>query len=86
MANISKLITITRYIGAERIEETKPKYELISNHMARRTFVTLSLEKGMRPEVVMMITGHKNYYRMKRYVKITNTVKEEEMKRVWSKK
>ena len=41
MANISELITITRYIGAERVEETKPKYELISNHMSRRTFVTL---------------------------------------------
>jgi len=86
MANISELITITRYIGAERIEETKPKYELISNHMARRTFVTLSLEKGMRQEVVMSITGHKNFYRMKRYLKITDNVKEQEMKKVWSKK
>ncbi len=85
MANITELITITRYIGAERIEETKPKYELISNHMARRTFVTLSLEKSMRQEVVMSITGHKNFNRMKRYLKITDNVKEQEMKKVWSK-
>ncbi len=85
LANITELITITRYVGAERIEETKPKYELISNHMARRTFVTLSLEKGMRQEVVMSITGHKNFNRMKRYLKITDNVKEQEMKKVWSK-
>lgn len=76
---------ITRYKGAERIEVVKPKYELVSTHTARRTFVTLSLEKGMRPEVVMSITGHNDYKTMKKYIKITSKVKNNEMKNIWKK-
>jgi len=60
-------------------------YELISTHTARRTFVTLSLEKGMRPEVVMEITGHKDYKTMKKHIKITSKVKHNEIKNVWKK-
>ena len=60
-----------------------PKWEFISTHTARRTFVTLSLEKGMRPEVLMTITGHKDNKTMKKYLKIVSKVKEREMNNIW---
>ncbi|MCH8905173.1 MAG: site-specific integrase [Bacteroidetes bacterium] len=82
---INESITLVKYSGAERIEFIKPKYDFISTHTARRTFVTLSLEKGMRPETVMAITGHKDYKVFKKYIKITNKVKETEMKQIWNK-
>jgi len=62
----------------------KPKYELVTSHMGRRTFVTLSLEKGMRPEIVMKITGHKDYKTFKRYIEITDKVKHQEMMKAWN--
>ena len=62
----------------------KPKYELVTSHMGRRTFVTLSLEKGMRPEIVMKITGHKDYATFKRYIEITSKVKYQEMMKAWN--
>ncbi|TAL70464.1 MAG: hypothetical protein EPN82_02315 [Bacteroidetes bacterium] len=71
------------YRGSERIEKILPKYEMLSTHTARRTFITLSLEKGMRPEVVMKITGHKDYKSFKRYVKLTDNVAKEEVTRAW---
>ncbi|MDB4443251.1 site-specific integrase [Saprospiraceae bacterium] len=83
MAKINTPITLTKYRGVERIEITQPKHKFISTHTARRTFVTLSLEKGMRPEIVMKITGHKAYKTFKKYIKITDKVKGSEMKRVW---
>jgi integrase len=49
----------TQFRGANEIQNKKFKFELLTSHTARRTFVTLSLEKGMRPEMVMSITGHK---------------------------
>ena len=52
----------------------------------QRTFVTLALEKGFRPEAVMEMTGLKNYASFKRYIKITSKVKKEEMKRLWERK
>lgn len=84
-AGIDELFSIVHYRGATRIEETFPKYELVATHTARRTFVTLSLEKGMRPETLMEITGHKDYKTFKKYIKITSTVKQTEMNDVWRK-
>lgn len=86
LLDINDVTIKTRYSGKDVIEEIKPKYEFLSTHTARRTFVTLSLEKGMRPETVMSITGHKDYKTMQRYLKITSKVKAIEMDKVWCKR
>lgn len=83
LAGIDEMMTLVRYRGVARVEASKPKYAFISTHTARRTFVTLSLEKGMRPETVMAITGHKSYKTFKKYIKLTDKVKAEEMGKVW---
>ena len=85
LAKLDDLIEQHRYSGNIKKTTTTEKYKLITTHTARRTFVTLSLEKGFRAEVVMEMTGHKNYATFKRYIKITNQVKKEEMKRLWGK-
>ncbi len=82
-AGFNEQITLVKYRGKERVEISKKKWELISTHCARRTFVTLSLEKRMRPEVVQTITGHEDYKVMKRYIKITDKVKNNEFKMAW---
>ncbi|GGD98948.1 tyrosine-type recombinase/integrase [Planktosalinus lacus] len=74
----------TTFIGKKRIETKKPKYKFISTHTARRTFITLSLEKGMRPDVVMSITGHKSYSSFQKYIKLSTKVREDEMIKAWS--
>lgn len=84
LAGIDETIILTKQRGAEEVQFKEPKYNFISSHTARRTFVTLSLEKGMRPEVVMSITGHKDYKTFKKYIKLTSKVKLVEMKRIWN--
>ena len=86
LAGITESILIIKYRGIEKVEFLEPKYKFISSHTARRTFVTLSLEKGMRPETVMSITGHKDYKTFKKYIKLTDKVKLVEMNNIWSKK
>lgn len=76
-------VRIVRYRGSTKVEERGPKWEFLSSHVARRTFVTLSLERGMRPELVMAVTGHKSYKTMKRYVALNETVCKEEMEKAW---
>src|SRR5665647_279896 len=83
IAEIDELIEIEKFSGSKKIIIKKPKYNFVTTHTARRTFVTLSLEKGIRAEVVMDITGHKKYQTFKRYIKITDTVKLLEMAKVW---
>jgi integrase len=84
-AKLYEPITLVRYRGNERIETKKPKYELITTHTARRTFVTLSLEKGMKADTIMEITGHTSYKTFRKYIKITSKVKHQEMNKFWKK-
>lgn len=83
IVGINDCIEIIRYKGAKRIEETLPKYSLITAHTGRRTFVTLSLEKGMNAEEVKSITGHKDYKSFSRYVKVTEKRKILVMQKTW---
>lgn len=84
-AKINDEIVLTKFRGAQELQITKPKFNFLTSHTARRTFVTLSLEKGMRPETVMAITGHKQYATFKKYIKITDKVKNIEMDHIWNK-
>lgn len=75
---------ITRYIGNRRIDKVLPKYELITSHTARKTFVTNSLVLGMKEMVVKNITGHKDDKSFRKYVEIAENFKKEEMD-IWNK-
>lgn len=83
-AEINEIVKTVRYRGNEAIVSREPKYKLIGTHTARRTFVTLSLEKGMRPDIVMSITGHTDFKTMKRYTAITCSMKENALKIIWN--
>ena len=81
LCGINQLITRTHYRGAERIDETSPKYELIGTHTGRRTFICNALMLGIPAEIVMKWTGHADYKSMKPYIEIANAAKVEAMKR-----
>jgi integrase len=66
-------IEVISWKGGKRFSEVYPKYELITNHVARKTFATLSLEKGMPIETVMKIGGWKSYKSFQRYVDVNDT-------------
>lgn len=83
-AKLDEMNTIEKFNGSKKIIVTKPKYAFLCSHTARRTFVTLALEKGIRAEVVMAMTGHKNYKTFKKYIKITDNIMQSEMNRVWN--
>ena len=83
LAGINEQIEIVRFRGAKRETNTYPKFKLIGVHTGRKTFATLSLEKGMSAEEVMTITGHKDYQSFKRYVKVTEQRKKVVMLKAW---
>lgn len=85
-AGIKEPVEIVRFRGAKREANIYPKCELIGVHTGRKTFATLSLERGMSAEEVMTITGHKDYQSFKRYVKITEQRKKVVMLKAWGEK
>ncbi len=59
LAGLHEIVTITKYSGAEAIQETYPKFVFLTTHVARRTFVSLASYHGVNQQVVKAITGHR---------------------------
>ena len=53
-------------------------------HSARKTFVTLSLERGLQPAFIMSITGHEDYDTMKKYLAISQKAVKNAFNQVWN--
>lgn len=79
MCGLDTPITTTSYKGTKRIETTTPKYELITTHAGRRTFISNAIMLGIPPEIVMKWSGHSDYKAMKPYIEIANEAKKQAM-------
>ncbi|PWJ42671.1 site-specific integrase [Sediminitomix flava] len=74
-----------RYAGKNKTTFKKKKWELLVTHTARRVFITHSLNKGMRPDIIMKITGHTDIKTMMRYVGVNQEEVNAEMMDAWGK-
>jgi integrase len=79
----AQIVTSTKRIGNEVIELKQPRYERISTHTARRSFITVMLNKGIPYKVIMNITGHKSIKTFNSYYRPTVTDSQKFMKQVW---
>lgn len=82
IAGIKSEVKITRYVGADPIEITKPKCEFISSHSARKTCVSLLLNEFNIPvSHVLEITGHSDLKTLQKYVDKDRSSRREFMSR-----
>jgi integrase len=83
-AGLDRKCRITTFKGGQRIDEYFPLHELVTTHTARRTFITISLEKGMPQDAIREITGHRDHRSMQVYIKFSEKVVEDVMEMVWN--
>jgi len=83
LAGLDTPVQQVRFRGRERIENTLPKYELLTTHTARRTFATLSASGGMNLVILQRILGHANIKQTMEYIKEVEGAKITEMEKVW---
>ena len=77
---ICDLVHQTWYRGSERHDEVHPKWELVSSHCGRRTFICNALAMGISPTVVMQWTGHEDYQAMQPYIAVSQDTKAKAMR------
>lgn len=65
--------------GNKRVVITRPKYEVLSSHDGRRTFICNALILGIPATTVMKWTGHADYNAMRPYIGVTDKAKEQAM-------
>ncbi len=75
LVGLNQVVNKTYYKGKDRITESFKKYELISTHTGRRTFICLALANNIPPQTVMKITGHSDYKSMQPYIDVTDQSK-----------
>lgn len=63
------LFQITK--GGKRVDEYLKKWQLVSNHTGRRSFITNLLKRGASETLVMKLTGIKSAVTLKRYNKMS---------------
>lgn len=76
---IDEPVRIVSFRGNQRMEQVFPKWQLLTTHCGRRTFVVTALRLGIPSEVIMKWTGHSAFSAMRPYVKIVDELKEREM-------
>lgn len=72
-------VHITFFKGSERVDEIYAKWELMTTHVGRKTFICNSLMLGIPPQIVMKWTGHSDYAAMKPYIAIADSAKSDAM-------
>lgn len=83
LAGIEAPVEVIRFRGGVRESTTVAKWERLGCHLGRRTFVTLSLERGLRPETIMKVTGHRSWKSFQRYVNVTSGAVERKFRQSW---
>lgn len=71
-AGLDELILLQKIKGTLSYTETEPKYNLVTSHTARRSFVTNAYLAGVPPISIMKITGHKTESSFMKYIKISD--------------
>ena len=81
---ITQPIMRITYRGNKEIQDPLKKNEIMSSHHGRRFFITQNLINGVRPEVIMSMTGHVDFRSFKKYIAVTDKVRVNAME-LWSK-
>ncbi|MCU0467905.1 MAG: site-specific integrase [Arcicella sp.] len=76
--------TLTK--GGLRVTKTKPKYELMTTHTARRSFCTNNYLAGMDSISIMAISGHRSEREFLGYIKVTPREHANKIRAFWNKK
>lgn len=84
-AEINQPEEIVRYSGNQKIITYKPKYDVITAHTARKTYITNSLMLGMNTKTIMSNVGHTKDSTMNKYIKMVDKFKNDEMDNTWNK-
>ena len=82
MAGIDAPVSVQVLRGARRETSTRPKWEVISTHAARKTFVTLALQQGVPMSELLGFT-HDDLRTLRLYAGSNEEIRRNQMDRIF---
>ena len=83
MAGLNEIINKSNFQGSKRTDKQYEKWQLITCHTGRRTFITIALTKGIPQQIVMRVSGHSNYETFKKYIDFVSDVVSSTFRQFW---
>ena len=84
LAEIMENREVVRYRKGVPVSRTVPKYDLLTTHSGRRTFVTLCLQKGVPADMIKQTTGHKTLASFEKYIRHESLAVGKAMSAAWT--
>jgi integrase len=72
-AGLSRVVKEVSFHNNQKKEITMPLHDAISSHIARKSFISLSTQKGIPERFVRDISGHKSERSFKKYLNLGNS-------------
>jgi site-specific recombinase XerD len=83
-AGFNEVIVRDKFYGNKKVTEEIPRYKLIASHTARRTFITLSEEKGVPASATMNVCGIKDIKTYQNYIRLNKESMAQAVIKAWS--
>ncbi|MEJ7737043.1 MAG: site-specific integrase [Chitinophagaceae bacterium] len=84
LAGLNQRIKFSYKKGNKNVEVSKPKYDWITSHTARRSFCTNEFLEGIPVKLIMKISGHKNEKDFYKYIRVTPEEAAQKIKELWN--
>jgi len=73
VAQLNRTVKLVYFYNNNKKEVTMPLHRAITSHIARKTFISLSTQKGIPERFVRDVSGHKTERSFKRYLNLGNS-------------
>ena len=83
IAGFTETIQMDKFYGNKKVSKDFPKWKLVASHSARRTFITLSAQKGVPHTLIMQTTGIKSLKTLQNYIKFDQDKLFESISSAW---
>jgi integrase len=83
-ADFNEAVKVIQYFDGREQESYLPFHEILTTHVARKSYITNSLTLGVPERVVREISGHKDEKSFARYVKLAESYKNKVIQNAFS--
>ena len=86
MAKLNHTVKVADYYDGKKVEKFLPFHDVMTTHVARKSFITNSLILGVPERVIREVSTHRGEKSFRRYINLADNYKSDMISKAFSKK